>query len=25
MANRLSFHHLEYRGCGNEVVGTIEL
>lgn len=25
MANRLSFHTLEYRGCGNEVVGTIEL
>jgi CheY-like chemotaxis protein/anti-sigma regulatory factor (Ser/Thr protein kinase) len=24
MANRLSFSHLEYRGCGNEVVGTIE-
>ncbi len=25
MANRLSFSHIEYRGCGNEVVGTIEL
>ncbi|HKB81234.1 MAG TPA: response regulator [Thermoanaerobaculia bacterium] len=25
MANRLSFSHLEYRGCGNEVVGTIEI
>ncbi len=25
MANRLSFSNLEYRGCGNEVVGTIEL
>jgi len=25
MANRLSFNHLEYRGCGNEVVGTIEV
>jgi CheY-like chemotaxis protein len=25
MANRLSFTHLEYRGCGNEVVGTIRL
>jgi DNA-binding response OmpR family regulator len=25
MANRLSFNRLEYRGCGNEVVGTIEL
>jgi CheY-like chemotaxis protein/anti-sigma regulatory factor (Ser/Thr protein kinase) len=24
MANRLSFSHIEYRGCGNEVVGTIE-
>lgn len=24
MANRLSFTRLEYRGCGNEVVGTIE-
>jgi sigma-B regulation protein RsbU (phosphoserine phosphatase) len=25
MANRLSFSRLEYRGCGNEVVGTISL
>jgi CheY-like chemotaxis protein len=25
MANRLSFNELEYVGCGNEVVGTIEL
>jgi CheY-like chemotaxis protein len=25
MANRLSFSQLEYRGCGNEVVGTIHL
>lgn len=25
MANRMSFTHLEYRGCGNEVVGTIDL
>lgn len=25
MANRLSFSHLQYRGCGNEVEGTIEL
>jgi len=25
MANRLSFSQLEYRGCGNEVVGTIQL
>lgn len=25
MANRLSFSHLEYRGCGNEVVGTVQL
>lgn len=25
IANRLSFSHLEYRGTGNEVVGTIEL
>lgn len=25
MANRLSFSHLEYRGCGNEVVGTVRL
>lgn len=25
MANRLSFSHLEYRGTGNEVVGTIQL
>ena len=24
MASRLSFSHLEYRGCGNEVVGTVE-
>ena len=24
MANRLSFSQIEYRGCGNEVVGTIE-
>ncbi len=24
MANRLSFSHIEYRGSGNEVVGTIE-
>ncbi len=24
MANRLSFSHIEYRGGGNEVVGTIE-
>lgn len=23
MANRLSFNHIEYRGCGNEVVGTV--
>jgi len=23
MANRLSFSHIEYRGCGNEVVGTV--
>jgi anti-sigma regulatory factor (Ser/Thr protein kinase) len=23
MANRLSFSHIEYRGCGNEVIGTI--
>ena len=23
MANRLSFNHIEYRGCGNEVIGTI--
>ena len=25
IANRFSFSHLEYRGCGNEVIGTIEL
>lgn len=25
MANRLSFSQLEYRGCGNEVMGTIAL
>ncbi len=25
MANRLSFSRLEYRGCGNEVVGTVEV
>jgi CheY-like chemotaxis protein len=25
MANRLSFSKLEYKGCGNEVVGTIHL
>jgi CheY-like chemotaxis protein len=25
IANRLSFSHLEYRGSGNEVVGTIDL
>lgn len=25
MANRLSFNRLEYRGCGNEVAGTIEV
>jgi CheY-like chemotaxis protein/anti-sigma regulatory factor (Ser/Thr protein kinase) len=25
IANRLSFTHLEYRGVGNEVVGTIDL
>lgn len=25
IANRLSFSRLEYRGCGNEVVGTIEV
>ncbi len=24
MASRLSFSHIEYRGGGNEVVGTIE-
>ncbi|HUJ13805.1 MAG TPA: response regulator [Thermoanaerobaculia bacterium] len=24
MANRLSFNRIEYRGCGNEVVGTVE-
>jgi DNA-binding response OmpR family regulator len=23
MANRLSFSHIEFRGCGNEVVGTV--
>ena len=23
MANRVSFSHIEYRGCGNEVVGTV--
>ena len=23
MANRLSFSHIEYRGCGNEVVGVV--
>jgi sigma-B regulation protein RsbU (phosphoserine phosphatase) len=25
MANRLSFSSLEYRGCGNEVIGTVSL
>jgi len=25
MANRLSFSHIEYHGCGNEVVGTIKV